>query len=49
MHTGLWYEKCGEKTLGRPRHRQEDNIIMGLLEVEWWAWAGLIWLRIVML
>jgi hypothetical protein len=36
----------GERTLGRPRHRQEDSIIMDLLEVEWWEWAGLIWLRI---
>jgi len=32
----------GERTLGRPRHRQEDGIIMDLLEVEWWAWDGLI-------
>jgi hypothetical protein len=26
-----------KRTLGRPRHRWEDNIIMDLLEVEWWA------------
>jgi hypothetical protein len=35
----------GKKPLGRTRHRWEDNIKMDLQEVEWGAWAGLIWLR----
>jgi hypothetical protein len=36
----------GRRSLGRPRRRWEDNIKMGLEEVEWGAWTGLIWLRI---
>jgi hypothetical protein len=52
--TGEWEGACRasvwksdeNRTLGRPRHRQEDNIIMHLLEVEWWAGTGLIWLSI---
>jgi hypothetical protein len=36
----------GRRPLGRPRRRWEDNIKMGLQEVEWGAWTGLIWLRI---
>jgi hypothetical protein len=34
------------RPLGRPRRRWEDNIKMGLQEVGWGAWTGLIWLRI---
>jgi hypothetical protein len=34
-----------KKPLGGPRCRWEDNIKMGPQEVEWVAWAGLIWLR----
>jgi len=37
---------CGKEPLGRPRRRWEDNIKMDLQEVGWWAWTGLIWLRI---
>jgi len=29
-----------------PGVRQEDNIKMGLREVEWGAWTALIWFRI---
>jgi hypothetical protein len=36
----------GRRPLGRPRCRWEDNIKMDLQEVVWWAWTGLIWLRI---
>jgi hypothetical protein len=36
----------GKRPLGRPRGRWKDNIKMDLQEVEWWAWTGLIWLRI---
>jgi len=36
----------GNKPLGRPRHRWEDNIKMDVQEVEWGALSGLIWLRI---
>ena len=36
----------GERPLGRSRHRWKDNIKIGLHEVEWRAWSGLIWLRI---
>jgi hypothetical protein len=32
--------------LGRPRSRWVDNINVGLQEVGWVAWTGLIWLRI---
>jgi hypothetical protein len=36
----------GNRPLGRSRHRWEDNIRMGLHEVGWGKWTGLIWLRI---
>ena len=36
----------GKRSLGRPRHRWEDNIKMDLQEVVSGAWAGLIWLKI---
>jgi hypothetical protein len=36
----------GKRPLGRLRRRWEDNIKMGLQEVVWWVWTGLIWLRI---
>ena len=40
-------EKPEEKTqLGRPGLRWEDNIKMVLQELGWWAWTGLVWLRI---
>jgi hypothetical protein len=35
----------GRKSLGRPRHRWKDSIKMGLQEVGWGAWLGLIWLE----
>jgi hypothetical protein len=35
----------GRRSLGRPRHRWEDNIEIDL-QVGWGAWSGLIWLRI---
>jgi hypothetical protein len=31
----------GNRPLGRPRHRWEDNIKMDLLEVGWGAWTGI--------
>jgi hypothetical protein len=35
----------GQRPLGRPTCKQEDNIKMGLQEVGWGeAWTGLIWL-----
>jgi hypothetical protein len=36
----------GKTPLGRPRHRWEDNIKMGLQEVGCGVWTGLGWLRI---
>jgi hypothetical protein len=36
----------GRRSFGRPRRRWEDNTKMDLQEVGWWAWVGLIWLRI---
>jgi len=36
----------GKRSLGRPRHRWEDNIKMHLQDVEWGAWTGSIWLMI---
>ena len=34
----------GQRPLGRPRHRWEDNIKLGLQEVECGAWTGSKWL-----
>jgi hypothetical protein len=34
------------RPLGRPWRRWEDNMKMSLQEVGWWAWTGLVWLRI---
>jgi len=31
---------------GRPRRRWEDNITIGLQEIGWGAWTGMIWRRI---
>jgi len=36
----------GNRPLGRPRYRWEDNIKMDIQEVEWGAWTGINWLRI---
>jgi len=35
-----------KRPLGRPGHRWEENIKMGLQKVGWGEWTGLIWLRI---
>jgi hypothetical protein len=34
-----------ERTLGRSSRRWEDNIKIGLQEIGWGVWTGLIWLR----
>jgi hypothetical protein len=34
----------GKRQFGRPRGSWQDNIKMGLQEVEWWARTGFIWL-----
>ena len=34
------------RPLERPRRKWEDNIKVGLTEVGWGAWTGLVWLRI---
>jgi hypothetical protein len=36
----------GNRPLGRPRLRWEDNIKMALQKLDGVVWAGLIWLRI---
>jgi hypothetical protein len=36
----------GRIPLGRQRRRFEDNLKMDLQKVVWWAWNGLIWLRV---
>jgi hypothetical protein len=36
----------GRRSLGRPRHRWEDNIKMDLKELGWGTWTALSWLRI---
>jgi hypothetical protein len=36
----------GNRPLGRPRRRWEDNIKTNIQEVEWAAWNGINWLRI---
>jgi hypothetical protein len=35
-----------KRSLGRPRRRLVDNIIMDLREMDGMVWTGLIWLRI---
>ena len=36
MHTGSWWVKPeGNRPLGRPRRRREDNIKMVLQEIGW--------------
>ena len=35
----------GERSLGRPKHRREDDIKMDLREVECGEWTGSSWLR----
>jgi hypothetical protein len=35
-----------KRPLGRPRHRWEDNVKVGLQEVVCGVWTGLSWLRI---
>jgi hypothetical protein len=43
MHIGLWWGKPdGNGPLGRPRHRLHNNIKIGLEEVGWEAWIGLL-------
>ena len=41
MHTELMERPDGNRPLGRPRHRWEDNIKMGLREV---GWVGIEWI-----
>jgi hypothetical protein len=36
----------GKRPLGRCRHGWENNIKIGLKEIGWWLWVGLIWLSI---
>jgi hypothetical protein len=36
----------GKRPLGRLRLRWEDNINMGLQEMGWEAWTGMIWRRV---
>jgi hypothetical protein len=36
----------GQVPLGRPRHRWDDNVQMGLREIGLGVWIGFIWLRI---
>jgi hypothetical protein len=36
----------GERPLGTPRCRWEENIKLDLQDMGWGAWTGLIWLRI---
>ena len=35
----------GQRPLGRPRRRRVDNIKMGLQEVRWETWTGLIYFK----
>jgi hypothetical protein len=35
----------GKRPLGRPRRRRVDTIRMGLGEIGWRVWTGLVWLR----
>jgi hypothetical protein len=46
ISSGQCLQTEGRRTLGRPRRRWEENIIMDLREVGWRARTGSIWLRI---
>ena len=35
----------GKRSVGTPRHRWEDKIMMNLQDMGWGAWTGLICLR----
>ena len=39
----LWRRPDGKRQLGRPRHRCEDNIKMGIQEV---GWVGMDWITV---
>jgi len=39
-HTEFWWGYLKKKTLGRPRHRWEDNIKIDLQDV---GWGGMNW------
>jgi hypothetical protein len=45
-YTGLVGKPEETRSLGRPRHRWEDNNTMYLQEAGWGTWTGLSWLRI---
>jgi len=45
VHRILVGKPKGERSLGRPKRRWKDNIKIGLQEVGWRAWTGLIWLK----
>jgi len=45
LHTEYW-ESEGKIPLAKYRRRCKDDIKMELQDVKWWAWTGLIWLRI---
>jgi hypothetical protein len=47
VHRVLVGKPEGKRPLGRPRHRSEDNIKMGLQEVGGVVGIGCSWLRIV--
>jgi hypothetical protein len=40
---GFWWGNLGKETLGRPRHRWENNIKMDLQEVGCW---GMDWIEL---
>jgi hypothetical protein len=46
VYTILFLKPEGKSSLGRPRHKWEDNIEMDVKEISGSVWTGLIWLRI---
>jgi hypothetical protein len=48
VHIGFWWKKPrGTRTLGRPRNRLNDNIIIIIIIIiVWGLWTGFIRLRI---
>ena len=46
VHIEFWWGNLRERDHLGPRRRWEDIINLYLQEVEWGAWAGLIWLQI---
>ena len=45
MHTEIFGKRGRKRPFRRLKHRWEGNIGMGLEEIQWEGWLGLVWLR----